>query len=246
MGFLDALFRPKLKDADLSVLKTDVHSHLIPGIDDGSTNIEDSLNLIRGLHSLGYTKLITTPHIMSDFYRNTPEIIHKGLEDVREAVAKEGIPVTIEAAAEYYCDTEFEKSIGKSKLLTFSGKYVLIELSYMNPSENFESAMFKLQMEGYIPVLAHPERYPYWYHSFERFPALRDRGVLMAINLMSLVGHYGTGPRRIAERLVESNLVSLLCSDTHKVSHIDVFKKALKEQSLHNLLASGTLINEGL
>ena len=246
MGFLDALFRPKLRDADLSVLKTDVHSHLIPGIDDGSTSLEDSLNLIRSLHSFGFTKLITTPHIMSDFYRNTPEIIRRGLEEVREAVYKEGIPVTIEAAAEYYCDTAFEKNIGKTELLTFSGKYVLIELSYMNPSENFESATFKLQMEGYIPVLAHPERYPYWYHSFDRFPALKDKGVLLAINLMSLVGHYGTGPRRIAERLIEHDLVSLLCSDTHKMSHMDVFKKALKEQSLHNLLISGTLINESL
>jgi tyrosine-protein phosphatase YwqE len=246
MGLLSNLFGGKLKEASLSGLRTDIHSHLIPGIDDGSTSIEDSLNLIRGLHELGYTKLITTPHIMSDYYRNTPEIISAGLETIREAVKKEGIPVTLEAAAEYYCDHEFEKKIEQKQLLTFSGKYVLIELSYLNPSDNFETVTFKLQLEGYIPVLAHPERYPYWYHSFDRYAEIRDKGVLFQINLASVTGHYGAGPKRIAERLIETNMVDLLGSDLHKMSHFDWYKKALREPSIHKLLNSGRLINDQL
>jgi len=246
MGLLAKLFGGKLPQADLSSLRTDIHSHLIPGVDDGATSIDDSLNLIRGLHALGYTKLITTPHVMSDYYRNSPEIILHGLELIREAAKKEGIPVTIEAAAEYYCDHEFEQKIEQKELLTFSGKYVLFELSYLNPSENFETVTFKLQLEGYIPVLAHPERYPYWYHSFDRYAEIRDKGVLLQLNLGSLTGHYGSGPKRIAERLIEHNLIDLLGSDVHKVSHFDVYKKALQERALHKLLNSGRLLNDQL
>ncbi len=90
MGFLKDLFQRKgsLPLADLGVLKTDMHSHLIPGIDDGAKTIEDSIALIKALKELGYKKLITTPHIMSDFYKNTPEIIEKGLMEIREPLKK--------------------------------------------------------------------------------------------------------------------------------------------------------------
>ena len=246
MSWLRSLFGSSASDANLGLLKTDVHSHLIPGIDDGSTSVEDSLNIIRGLHSLGYSKLITTPHIMSDFYRNTPEIILAGLEDVRAAVAREGIPVELEAAAEYYCDYEFEKSIGEKKLLSFGDKYVLVELSYLNPSDNFDSVTFKLQLEGYKPVLAHPERYPYWYQSFNKYEEFRDKGVLLQINLASITGHYGSVAKRISERLIENNMVDFLGTDTHKMSHVDVFKKSLKLPILRRLLESGTLRNDQL
>lgn len=248
MSWLSSFFSSGPKEAISigSVLKTDVHSHFIPGIDDGAATLEDSISLIRGMADLGYTRLITTPHIMSDFYRNTPEIIMSGLEQVREAIKQEGIPVTLDAAAEYYCDAEFEKRIGNEPLLSFSGKYVLMELSYMNPSDYFETVTFKLQLEGYIPVLAHPERYPYWNHNIEHYAAIRDKGVLLQVNIASLTGHYGTSARRTAERLIESNLVDLLGSDVHKQSHIDLLNKAGKEKYLKNLLASGRLVNDQL
>jgi protein-tyrosine phosphatase len=246
MSWLSKLFGNSLQEADLSVLNTDVHSHLIPGIDDGSVSLEDSVNLIRGLHDLGYSKLITTPHIMSDFYRNTPEIILKGLDNVREAISAEGIPIEIFAAAEYYCDHDFELKIGKEDLLTFGDRYLLFELSYLNPSDNFDTVTFKMQLEGYKPVLAHPERYPYWYQSFEKYEEIRDKGVLLQINLASISGHYGTVAKRIAERLIDNNMVDLLGSDMHKLSHIDVYKKAIKEPALHKLLNSGRLLNSSL
>lgn len=246
MSLLSRLFGRQLPEADLGSLHTDIHSHLIPGIDDGSTDLANSVDLIRGLHKLGYQKFITTPHIMSDFYRNTPEIILNGLDQVREAIDKEGIPVQIEAAAEYYCDGDFEKSITNGELLTFGDRYVLFELSYLNPSDNFDTVTFKLQLEGYKPVLAHPERYPYWYQSFDKYQEIRDKGVLLQINLASLTGHYGMVSKRIAERLIENNMVDLLGTDTHKLSHIDVFKRALKEPSLHQLLNSERLINATL
>lgn len=246
MSFLSSIFGKKRPDADLSVLRTDVHSHLIPGIDDGSVSIENSMELIHGLYDLGYRKLITTPHIMSDFYRNTPEVILRGLDDVRAAISAEGLDIEIEAAAEYYCDHDFELKIGKEELLTFGNRYLLFELSYLNPSEVFDTVTFKLQLEGYKPVLAHPERYPYWYQSFDKYSEIRDKGVLLQINIASLAGHYGTIARRIAERLVENNMVDLLGSDIHKTSHIEVYRRAIKQQSMCDLIASGQLLNSTL
>lgn len=229
-----------------NMLGTDIHSHFIPGIDDGAENMEASIDLIRSMAGLGYRKLITTPHIMSDFYRNNSENILEGLERLRDAVSAENIDIQIEAAAEYYCDNTFEKNIGREKLLTFSGNYVLIELSYMNPADNFDSVTFKLQLEGYTPVLAHPERYPYWYHQFDQYAAIREKGVLFQVNIGSLAGHYGSGPKRIAERLIEHNLVDIMGSDVHKMSHIDILRKISQNKTLVNLCDSGRLLNNQL
>lgn len=113
--------------ADFSFLGTDMHSHLIPGIDDGAKTIEDSITLIKELHSLGFKKLYTTPHIMSDYFRNTPEIINAGLEDVRAAIKAEGIPVEINAAAEYYFDDGFVRKLENEKLLTIGSNYLLLK-----------------------------------------------------------------------------------------------------------------------
>jgi tyrosine-protein phosphatase YwqE len=146
MGWLSNILRNSRSGIDLSKLKTDMHSHLIPGIDDGASSLEDSIELIKGLRDLGYSKLITTPHIMSDFYKNTPEIILSGLELVRTELKKQQIEIELEAAAEYYCDHSFEKLIEQKKLLTFSENYVLFELSYLNPPEIFETITFKMQM----------------------------------------------------------------------------------------------------
>jgi protein-tyrosine phosphatase len=247
MGWFSNILRNSRTGIDLSILKTDMHSHLIPGIDDGATSLENSIELIKGLKDLGYSKLITTPHIMSDFYKNTPEIILGGLELVRAELKKQQIDIRIEAAAEYYCDKAFEVLIEQKKLLTFGNNHVLFELSYLNPPEIFETITFKLQMEGYKPVLAHPERYSYWFQSFEKFREIRDKGVLFQVNLASLTGYYGAGSKRTAERLVEEGLIDIIGTDTHKISHIELFKnKAIKEIYLKKLVDSGRLLNESL
>lgn len=247
MSWLSGIFGgKKLGAAHLGVLKTDLHSHLLPAIDDGSTSVENSLELIEQLLNFGYTKLITTPHVMGDHYRNTPKTINQGLDLVKEALDKRGIDVVLEAAAEYYCDSDFDKIIDAGDILTISGKYVLVELSYLNHSEQFDSLTFKLQSRGYVPILAHPERYPYFYQSIDKLEAFREKGILLQVNLASLTGHYGSGPRRMVERLIENNMVDFLGSDTHKLSHIDVFKKAVTEKYLHQLLNSELLKNQAL
>ena len=154
-------FKKPLNPIGFDCLKTDMHSHLIPAIDDGSTSLEDSINMIKALNELGFQKIITTPHVMSDFYKNNPETILGGLELVRAELQKQNISVELEAAAEYYLDYEFEEKIKAGNLLTFSDNYILVETSFIEAPPNFKELIFQLQVAGYKVILAHPERYPF-------------------------------------------------------------------------------------
>jgi protein-tyrosine phosphatase len=249
MSFFSKIFGNKNKYevlSNYSLIGTDMHSHLIPGIDDGSKDLEDSINLIKRMMDLGYRKFITTPHIMSDFFKNNPEIILGGLEEVRAELKRQNIDVKIEAAAEYYLDFEFESKIENDKLLTFGNNYLLFEVSYMNEPENVLSTVFKLQLAGYKPVLAHPERYPFWHRKFEYYQDLSERGVLLQMNINSLSGHYGPGCKRIAQQMIDNNLISFIGTDCHHMGHTELLQKTLKDKHLSKLLASGKLLNSTL
>lgn len=248
MGFFAKLFtkEQKLLPADLSVLKTDIHSHFIPGIDDGSKNMEETLILLKQFQDFGYKKVITTPHIMSDLYRNTPEIILSGLAQVQLAKKEAGLTIEIEAAAEYYLDFEFEKLIDEKKLLTFGENYVLFELPFVAAPPNLYNAIFKLQTNGYQPVLAHPERYSFWHHKFENFYDLKEKGVLLQLNINSLSGHYSLETKKIAERMIDENLIDFLGSDCHNINHVRLAKRTLTEEYLHKILKTEKLLNKTL
>ena len=250
MSFFSKIFGKSTrtdKPADLSVLKCDVHSHFIPGIDDGAETMDQSIDMLREFAAMGYKKVVTTPHVMSDAYRNTPEIILNGLSQVRVALKTEGIPLEIEAAAEYYLDYEFEKMIEQKALLTFGENHVLFELAFINPPDSLMGAIFKMQTNGYKPVLAHPERYSFWHHDFKKYEELAEKGVLLQLNINSLTGHYSPQVKAVAERMIDQNMISLLGSDCHHAGHIDLIKNgALYEKSLHKLLESGKLLNNTL
>jgi tyrosine-protein phosphatase YwqE len=223
-----------------------MHSHFIPGIDDGAKTIEDSVNLITAMHDFGYTKIITTPHIMGDNYRNTPEIILSGLKNVKKAVAEKGIKIELEAASEYYIDYDFEKKIEKEPLLTFGKNYVLVEVSYLNAPENLYKIIFQMQLKGYKVVLAHPERYNYWHDNFEMYENFIDRNVYLQVNINSLTGYYSQETKKIAEELINKNMISFIGSDCHRKDHIEVIKKAVYEKHFEKLLSSGKLLNNTL
>ncbi len=249
MSFISKIFRKSSKSttaADLSVLKADMHSHFIPGIDDGAQTMEDSVNLIRYFHEAGYKKVITTPHIMSDAYRNTPEIILGGLEKVRLALKENNIPIEIEAAAEYYMDYDFEAKIDTGKLLTFGDNYVLVELSFVNPPDNINHIFFKMLTNGYKPVLAHPERYSFWHNNFEKYEEIKEKGVLLQLNLNSLTGHYSVDTKKVALKMIEKNMIDFLGSDVHHTGHTELMNHVVYEKALHQLLASGKLKNASL
>ena len=248
MGLFQNLFSKKqaLPTADLSPLITDMHSHLIPGIDDGAKTKEESLELIRELHALGYRKLITTPHIMSDHYKNTPEIINSGLATMQDLLKNENIPIQLEAAAEYYVDFDFEQKINNSSLMTFGKNYVLIELSFINSPDFLDGIIFKMRTAGYIPVLAHVERYPYWYNSKDKYDQLIDQGVLLQMNINSLAGQYSIQAKQISKYLIGKGMISFLGTDCHNMHYIEQLKSCLKDKYLHMVLRSGNLLNSQL
>lgn len=248
MGLFQRIFsrRTELEPADLSVLGADIHSHLIPGIDDGAATLEDSIILIEQLQAFGYRKLITTPHVMSDYYRNGPHNILPGLETLRKALKEKGISIELEAAAEYYLDEAFPGMLERGELLSFGNKYVLFEMGFMSESPNLKEVLFELQLAGYKPVLAHPERYPYWFQAFSKIVDLHDKGVILQLNINSLTGAYGPEVRKNAEKMVELNLVSFLGSDCHHIGHVERMDHARKSPHLHKLLASGKLMNSSL
>ncbi|HET6245698.1 MAG: capsular biosynthesis protein [Bacteroidetes bacterium] len=248
MSFISSLFfpKPKFAPADLSVLKCDIHSHLIPGIDDGAQVMEESLQIIDYFKSQGYQKLITTPHVMSDYYKNTPEIILSGLAKLREAVKNAGIEIELEAAAEYYLDFDFEQKIDQNKLLTFGDKYVLFELGFLSPSDSLNNAIFLMQTNGYKPVLAHPERYTYWYRDFNKYYELKEKGVLFQMNINSLTGHYSLDTKKIAERMVDEDMIELLGSDCHNMNHVNLLEQCRKEKYLNKILKKENLLNSQL
>lgn len=207
---------------DFSVIKTDMHSHILPGIDDGSDGIQTSLELIGGLKELGYQKLIATPHIMWDMYRNTPEIIKRQLELVRNAVKQAGIDIEINAAAEYFLDEHVEDLLRKKEpLLTISENKVLTEFSMAFPSLNIKDILFEMQMQGYQPIIAHPERYVYLQRNKEFYDELRDIGCLFQLNILSLGGGYGKSVGELAQYLLKNNFYSLLGTDMHHSGHLE-------------------------
>jgi len=229
---------------NFSVLKTDIHSHFIPGIDDGSPDMETTIILIEKMLTLGFEKIITTPHVMSDFYQNSSEIILKGLADVRRELKAKKINIEIEAVAEYYIDYEFEQKIGKEKFLTFGDNYILVELPFMQAPRNLFEIIFKLQLEGYKLVLAHPERYSYY--KMKDYQEFISRGVIFQINLLSLVGYYSPQVKKKTESLINAGMVSLVGTDCHNMNHAELYEKCQTQKSWHDLVNSGTLLNASL
>ncbi|MDQ3047555.1 MAG: capsular biosynthesis protein [Bacteroidota bacterium] len=231
---------------DLSVLGTDIHSHFIPGIDDGAKTVEDSVLMISEMQKFGYKKVITTPHIMSDYYRNTPAIIHAGLDKVNIALKQNNIEINTDAAAEYYIDFDFERKLDEEKLLTFGKNHLLFEISYMNPPDNLYHVIFKMQTMGYKPVLAHPERYNFWHTEFEKYEGFIDKGVALQMNINSLTGYYSVATKKIAEKMIEKNMISFLGTDCHHIGHLNLMKEVIYHPHLQQLIESGNLLNNTL
>lgn len=249
MSLFSNIFRKSSNSepVDLGILNCDVHSHFIPGIDDGARTMKDTLEMLKAVEDMGYKKVITTPHVMSDFFRNTTAIITTGLEQVRAAAKAEGIQLQIDAAAEYYFDYDLEGKIQNERLLTFGPGYLLFEVSYMNAPDNLDAFIFQLQTSGYKPVLAHPERYPFWFtKNLEHFEKLKDKGVLFQLNINALTGHYSPATKKVAEQMIDKGWYELLGSDCHHMGHIELMRRVRGEKGLQKLISSGKLLNNTL
>ncbi len=238
----------KIAAADLSFLGVDMHSHLLPGLDDGLKTLDQTISFMQQLQAMGYQKFICTPHILSDMHPNTPETILPKLDLVRNELAKQSINIQVEAAAEYMIDLEFEQLIESGKqLLSFGpNNYVLIEMSYMAESPNFEKVIFNLQMKGLKPIFAHPERYTYFHGKFSQYERLIDLGCVLQVNLLSLSGYYGKEVKKAAELLFKKNMVSFLGTDMHHDKHLSMLKELAVKKDFLSLVSKAELLNKTL
>ena len=224
-----------------------MHSHLVPGIDDGAQDMSASLEFIRGLHQLGYSKIITTPHILWEIYPNTPEIIKKGTGEVNAALTDAGIDVKFEAAAEYFIDEHFEQELeNKTPLLPISDNLVLVEFSMINAPMDLHDVLFEMQMQNYQPVLAHPERYVFLKNNPSFFEQLRNSGCLFQLNLLSLTGYYGQSVLELAEYLVKKDFYDYAGTDLHHDRHLAHLHRLSASSCYARLKDSGVLRNHSL
>jgi len=248
LSFLKKIFKsePELDPIHLSVFGSDIHSHLIPGIDDGSPDMETSIKLVKKFVDLGYEKIVTTPHIMCDYYNNTPDKILKGLDELREELLKENINIDISAAAEYNLDDGLQGLIDKKEILTFGDNHVLFELPFLQEPRNLQEIIFNFQMAGYKPILAHPERYTFWYDEFDKYDELKSRGVLLQMNLLSLTNHYSPQTRKVAEKMVDANLIDAVGTDCHRIEHLMMLEDHLNLKHIHKLADKNSLLNKSL
>lgn len=238
-------FRTKnLDPLDFSVLKTDMHSHLIPLIDDGSQSEEESIQIISELKEFGFSKIITTPHTMSDYYKNTPEIIKKGKIQVLKEIKRVNLEIEFDSASEYYVDYDFRQQIVKNNFLTFGSKYLLIEFPFVDEPKDIDDIIFQLQVSGYNVVLAHPERY--LYYTNKDLKKFTEKGVLLQLNLLSITGYYSDQVRKNAENLIKEDLISFVGTDCHNMIQALKLRECFTNPLWHQLSQSEKLLNNTL
>ncbi|GAA3607350.1 histidinol phosphatase [Flavivirga amylovorans] len=215
-------FSKKLFLKDLLEDFVDIHNHILPGIDDGAKTIEDSLLLLKKMKALGIKQFIPTPHIMQGFYPNTDETIGSAYQILLGALTSKLLDdITVNPAAEYMLDSNFESLLENRNLFTLKRDYVLIEMSYFQAPLNLEDTIFKIKTQGYIPVLAHPERYSFYHNNLEYYKKLKQLGCFFQLNLLSLSNHYGKNVEKTANYLIEEQLIDFVGTDIHNEGHID-------------------------
>lgn len=224
----------------------DIHSHLLPGIDDGSKDDKNTIELIEALKGYGFSQFITTPHVLPGVWNNTREGIIAKETNARAMLVNNGIDNPFKAAAEYLMDDIFLKLLKTQPLLTIKDNYVLVEMSYLNAPIQLYDILYELQLQGYKPILAHPERYLFFHFKYEEYKKLKKVGCLFQINLLSTTGYYGKPVLDICRKLLDDGMVDFTGSDTHHERHTEAYKKAVlikKTVSLEEALNNNTLFS---
>jgi len=232
---------------DLSFIGVDMHSHLLPGLDDGAVTMHETLHYFKLMKQWGYRKCIVTPHIFSGVYNNSPENILPVYEKVKEELIKAEIDIELEVAAEYMLDDSFMELLKQNEqILCFGDQYVLIEMPFAAPSPYIESAIFNLIIKGFKPILAHPERYTYYFQDLAYYSRLIDMGCLFQVNMLSLSGYYGKNVKQVALTLIDYGLVSFIGTDLHHLSHADAIKAFTITREFYKITEKIQLKNDSL
>jgi protein-tyrosine phosphatase len=213
----------------------DIHAHLLPGIDDGAKTISDSLELINGMQALGIDQFIATPHVMSGVWENTRIDIEAKLTEINPQLLTENSSIQLTAAAEYMMDGTFLDLLRKEQLLTLKDNYVLVEMSYLSAPIQLYDIIFEIQLEGYKPVLAHPERYLFYHKNTLEYHKLKKQGCLFQLNLLATVGYYGANVAQAAETILQKGMYDFVGTDVHHQNHLKALSQRIKTKGIENL-----------
>lgn len=215
----------------------DIHNHILPGIDDGAKTVEESLQLLNGFSEFGIKNFICTPHIMHNFYDNTPDTIADAHRSLMKALEKEKLKVKIDSAAEHMIDENFESILEDDMVMPLKKEYLLIEMSFLQPSFNFDLALEKMAKHKLFPILAHPERYIYLHHEHGKYRDLKAQGILFQLNLLSLGDFYGKEVQKVAEKLLKDGIIEYVGSDVHNMRQLSSLKEIkISNSTLKRLL----------
>ncbi len=232
---------------DFSQIGVDIHSHVLPGMDDGSPSIDESLKMLRAMAGAGFRKIITTPHVSTGNYPNTREKILGQMHHLREVIEQEGIAIELEASAEYHMDFEFLGKVQSGEVIAVGKKnYLLIELPFMEPSFSYDEILFQVQLLDYEPIIAHPERYSWLMTKKRLYEGMKNRGMLFQMNINSLNGLYGLPAKLAAHQLIDAGWIEFIGTDAHYTGHITSLSKVLYQKHFAKLVESGKLLNAGL
>lgn len=239
-------FKKASIQSDFGFLQTDMHSHILPGIDDGAPNMETSIQLVKAMIEFGYKKLIATPHIYQSLYPNTTSTIEQSFQALTVALMESNIDIPLSAAAEYFMDEHFEQLLDQDQILTLPGKHVLVEMSFMAANPKLHEIIFKLCTKGYQPILAHPERYLYYSKDLTQMEEIKNYGCKLQVNLLSLQGYYGKPVEKFALQLLQEKLVDFLGTDLHHAKHKDSLSSLLKNTKLMRKIQEYPFLNNEL
>lgn len=240
------LFRKKINTPAELFFHTDIHSHVIPGIDDGSPSADISAELVKRMKSWGLNRLIATPHVTESTFENTPEIMDKAMETLQSELMSQGIDIELSHSAEYRLDDLFGREFAAGNISPFPNDFLLVENSFIQEPWGLDETLFDLKVKGYNPILAHPERYMYYHSKKERYKKLHNDGTLFQINLLSLAGHYGRDVRRTVDFLIEQGMVDFIGTDLHNERHADAIEAYLasKEYRRDSAALKGVILND--
>lgn len=238
--------KPSLPESLILPIDTDMHCHVLPGIDDGSPDIETSIHLIKSMHAMGIKKIFATPHIIGDLYKNDLQSVSTALAKVQDALKKNQINIEISAAAEYMLDDYFLNLLRSGEpLLTVKDNLILTELPYTSPPFDLDEIAFEIITAGYQPIMAHPERYFYYHHKLEAYHHLKELGFLLQLNMLSLTGYYGTAVTKAAIYLLDKGLIDLAASDLHHDKHLHALNNSLSK-IYHQLIGKNIMNASGM
>ncbi|MBQ0030247.1 MAG: hypothetical protein KBT32_07410 [Bacteroidales bacterium] len=238
-------FRKKKEDVKL-FYHTDVHCHILPGVDHGAKNIQNGIELLKADMDMGIDRVILTSHVTSETFENTPETLQTAFETFKEAVKEAGLDVEMHLSAEYRMDDYWQKEYAAGHIIPMPGNYILLENSFVQELIGSDQMMFDLMCKGYKPILAHPERYPYWAHNRERYEKMHNTNLKFQINILSFTGYFGSSARDTANWLVKNGMVDMLGSDMHNLEHAEIIKDFLRSKEWRKISEKlqGHIIND--